>query len=309
MKTSQKEQIEMLFEDHLEGRGLKRETIKRKSTELKRFLSYLDSIGRRDLREVSAKEIEEYFLFMQEQGFANSTIITSHSMTADLFRALHKNDMILTNPMARTEMYIKEKSGVKVILTEEEMDSFLCSIETATGFGKRDRAMFELMYVTGMRVGEVVKLTVEDVDLSHSEVLIRKGKGDKDRIVPVGQVAGRFLQDWISHARNWFNTGESDSLFLNSKGRPLASTAVRHRLKYYLKQAGIEKEGVSPHSLRHSCATHLLAGGADIRFVQELLGHESLETTVTYTREVVTGLKRMHRMYHPRENEIYPQGD
>jgi len=307
VKLENREQIELLFRDHLEGRGLKAATIKRKNTELNRLLSYLEGIGRTDLREVTSKDIEEYFIYMQEEGYSSSCVITSHAMAADLFRALHKNDLILTNPMARTEMYIKEKSGVKVILSEVEMESFLEAIETATGYGKRDRAMFELMYVTGMRVGEVVALAVEDVDLSHGEVLIRKGKGGKDRIVPIGKTAGLFLNEWISNARKWFDSGEDNSLFLNSKGRALASSAIRHRLKYYLKLSGIDKEGISPHSIRHSCATHLLAGGADIRFVQELLGHESLETTVIYTREVVTGLKRMHKMYHPRENEIYPQ--
>ena len=167
--------------------------------------------------------------------------------------------------------------------------------------------MSELLYVAGLRNSEVVHLDVEDVDFSLNEVLIREGKGNKDRIVPLGQICKRFLWNWVKEARAWFLSSKQDSgaLFINRRGERIASSTVRYLLKRHLQEAGIRKPGVTPHSIRHSCATHLLMHGADIRYVQELLGHDSLDTTVVYTPQIADGLKRMHRMYHPRENELY----
>ena len=195
-----------------------------------------------------------------------------------------------------------------MILTEDEMSRLLDSIDTITGFGLRDRSLFELMYVTGMRVGEIVRLDVEHIDFSLNEVFVTKSKNRKERIVPLGGVAKRFLEKWVKEVRSYFLTGCKDdpkALFLSDKGMRISGSAIRYRLKRGLKIAGIEKKGVSPHSLRHSCATHLLAGGADIRLVQELLGHESIETTAAYTKEIVKELKRVHKMHHPRENRLY----
>jgi integrase/recombinase XerD len=297
-----------VFQEHLLSRGLKDETIKRKTLELRRFLSYVRKNLKKDLREVSPEDIEEYFIGLTEKGFSKSTLVTAHSTLGDLFLALHRHDLILKNPMEETDIYIREKSGVKVVLSEAEMDKLLNSIETDTGFGLRDRALFELMYVTGMRIGEMRRLDVEHVDFSQDEVFIVKSKNRKERIVPLGKTAKGFLQKWVKETRAYFLKEvkkDGGALFLSEKGVRISSSLIRSRLKRYLAAAGIEKKGVTPHSFRHSCATHLLAGGADIRFVQELLGHESLETTVVYTREVVTGLKRIHKMHHPRENELY----
>ncbi|MCK4543665.1 MAG: tyrosine-type recombinase/integrase [Spirochaetales bacterium] len=302
------EKARHLFYEHLVNRGLKESTIKRKGQELKRLLRFLESRGKGDPRDVTAGDIEEYFLMLKSSGYSQSTLITAHSTTGDLFYALYRHEMILDNPMELTDIYIKEKAGIRVVLSEEETERLLDSIEARTGFGLRDRALFELMYVSGIRIGETVSLDVQDIDFSLDEVMIRQGKGRKDRIVPLGQVCRKFMWKWIKEARAWFlktNIHDDGALFLNRMGSRLSAGLVRYRLKHYVNLAGIEKEGVSPHSLRHSCATHLLMNGADIRYVQELLGHDSLETTVVYTRQIIEGLKKVHRMYHPRENELY----
>ena len=299
-----------VFYEHLKSRGLKEATIKRKALEVKRLLSFFESKGKGDLREVCESDIEEYFLMMQSVGYSKSTQITAHSTAGDLFYALVRHELILRNPMDLTDIYIKERGGIRTVLTEAEMVQLLDSIEIRTGFGLRDRAIFELMYVSGIRVGELVDLDVSDIDFSLDEVMIRQGKGRKDRVVPLGQVCRKFMWKWIKEARAWFLAGgthDDGALFLNRNGTRLSAPMVRHRLKQYLKLSGIEKEGVSPHSIRHSCATHLLMNGADIRYVQELLGHESLETTVVYTRQITEGLKKVHRMYHPRENELFKE--
>lgn len=298
----------MAFTWYLIAKGLKDDTIKRKNLELKRFLTYVDKTLKKDLRDVTAAHIEEYFIKITGQGFSKSTLITAHSTIGDLFMALSRQEMIFTNPMEQTDIYIREKSGAKVILSEKEMELFLSAIDTSTGFGLRDRAIFELMYVTGMRIGEVRRLDVAHIDFSLNEVFIQKSKNRKDRIVPLGLVAKRFLEKWVKEVRAYFLEVVKDdpgALFLSGMGLRISAGTIRYWLQRYLKIAGITKKGISPHSLRHTCATHLLAGGADIRFVQELLGHESIETTVIYTKDVVAGLKKTHKMYHPRENQLY----
>lgn len=291
-----------VFYEYLSAKGLHPETVKRKKLELLRFLDYFSA---KDLREIESHDIEDYFLWITESGFSKSTLGTAHSTISDFFMALLRSDMVMHNPMDLTDIIIKEKSGAKVILSENEMDTLLNSIETVTGYGLRDRAIFELMYGTGMRIGEVVRLNVADVDFSLNEILIRESKGRKDRIVPLGSVPKQYLEQWAKHSCSYFLKEialDEGALFLGEKGVRISGSLVRYRLKHYLKLAGISKPGVSPHSFRHSCATHLLDRGADIIFVAELLGHESLETTCTYTKEIVNGLKKTHKMYHAREN-------
>ena len=302
------DKAKIVVNGYLVAKGLKKETITRKTLEVRRFLTYVDSTLKKDLRDVTSDDIEEYFVRMTEQGFSKSTLVIAHSTIGDLFMALSRHEMIFTNPMEQTDICIRERSGVKVILTEKEMEIFLNSIDTATGFGLRDRALFELMYVTGMRIGEVTRLDVAHIDFSLNEVFIQKSKNRKDRIVPLGRVAKRFLEKWVKEVRAYFLKkvkNDPEALFLSERGARMAASSIRYRLKRYLKIAGITKEGITPHSIRHTCATHLLAGGADIRFVQELLGHESIETTVSYTKGVVAGLKKIHKMHHPRENQLY----
>jgi site-specific recombinase XerD len=196
------------------------------------------------------------------------------------------------------------------MMSQQEMNRFLDSIPTHTGCGLRDRAIFECMCVTGMRLGEVVRLEVDDVDFSLGELFIRSGKERKDRVVSLGRLSAHYLSEWVHKGRKWFLRDEAQkALFLNRGGRKLPPANIRYWFAKYLAVAGVKLEGLTPHSIRHSCATHLLENGADIRYVQELLYHESLETTSDNTRGVAEGLKKMHRMSHFRENELYPEGE
>jgi integrase/recombinase XerD len=301
---------EQAFVEHLNSRGLDKSTIKRKHTELKRFIVQLAVKGEKVIRELTDKDLELYILSLSEQGFSATTQMQARSMLRDFYYALATRELIVKNPMELIEVHIREQSGIKTILSVNEMKRMLDNIDLHTGYGFRDRTMFELLYVTGMRCGEMTALMVSDIDFNANEVLIRQGKGHKDRIVPLGSVSREFLFKWIGKMRDWFVKGDDKGLvFLNKRGGKLAQSTVRYRLAYWLGRAGIEKEGVSPHSIRHSCATHLLEAGADIRYVQELLGHASIETTVVYTKTTVENLKKTHRMYHPRENELYPDDE
>ena len=291
-----------------ESRGLNPATIRRKSLELKRFFSWLEEVHVDDLRDVTAETLEKYLAWMEEKTYSESTFQAASSAIKDLFLSLKRHDLVILNPTNGFSFKAGRKLKNRVVMTEEEVAAFLDGIETVTGYGMRDRALFELTYGTGMRVSEICGLDIEHIDLSHREVFIEKGKGGKDRIVPIGEVCASYVKKWLSVGRLWFCAKrEKGAVFVTRYGKRLNPIAVRHRFYLYLAQSGIERPGASPHSLRHSCATHLLEGGADIRFVQELLGHESLETTVTYTRELVKNLKKVHRQYHPRENEIYPE--
>jgi integrase/recombinase XerD len=297
-----------MLDEYMESKGLVPATMIRKQTELGRFLEGLCSAGITDIRDVAQDDIEEYFLGMKEKGFTISTRKTARSMLKDLFHALFKHELIMTNPCELLELKVSDRPEARVVFSQDEMTRLLDSIETVTGYGARDRAMFELMYVTGIRVGETSRLDVTDIDFTYDEVLIRQGKGRKDRVVPMGSVAKKHLMRWVKEVRPWFLkeiAKDSGALFLSDRGSRMRQGSIAFRLRYYMKVAGIVKKGASLHSIRHSCATHLLEGGADIRFVQELLGHESIETTVTYTKDIVKGLKKMHRRFHPRENELY----
>ncbi len=295
-----------LLRNSLKARGLSEATIRRKLQEWKRFSEYLANHNR-DIRDVDASFLERYILYMKSGEYSGSTQNTARALLKDLFELLHRKSLILTNPFSAAQIVISEKGGAKAVLSKEQVVDFLEVIEPISGYAIRDRVMFELLYVTAMRSQELVNLDVEHLDLKSKEVFIAMGKNRKDRIVPLGDTALSFLNLWLKRARKWFTLEESGALFVNDTGGRLSTSTVRMRFKHWLKEAGLQNKGFTPHSLRHSCATHLLENGADIRYVQELLGHDSIETTADYTRDIVKDIKRIHRSYHPRENEIFPE--
>jgi integrase/recombinase XerD len=198
--------------------------------------------------------------------------------------------------------FLPEKQDFKrVILSVEEITKFLDGIRVDRLLGLRDRAIFELMYSSGLRRREVVNLDVGDVDLERRMVLIRKSKYGKDRIVPVNEVAARFLRKYLEG-----RTDGSKPLFLGPNGR-LSLTGLDALFARHVKQAGIDRPGLSMHSIRHTTATHLLEQGANIRYVQELLGHENIQTTVRYTHALVESMKKIYRSFHPRENAYFKE--
>jgi len=292
-----------LLSSYFRSIGLKDNTVARKFQELRRFLEYVES-NDFDLRSLNSTDIEDYILSLKK--YASSTQRAANALVSDVYKVLARSNLILSNPVLKTDIVIREKSGVKTVFTEEEISSFLDSIETKTGFGVRDRAVFELMYITGIRIGEVQNLDIDDIDFSLKEITIRLGKGDKDRIVPLGTVAEDYINQWIFRGRKGVKTNQR-ALFVNRNNERLKASRIRHLFNHYLKLSDLDNRGFTPHSIRHSCATHLLQNGADIRYVQELLGHESIETTAGYTKDVIKSLKKLHKTYHPRENELYPE--
>ena len=194
----------------------------------------------------------------------------------------------------------KLPASLPKVLNFEDIELLLETIDTETALGLRDRAMFELMYAAGMRVSEVCDMTIEQILIDDDLILIR-GKGNKERIVPLGGEAKKWIIEYIEHGRpslekGYFNEG---ILFLNNKGKQLQRKGIWFILKKLAAKAELHKP-VSPHTFRHSFATHLLEGGADLRIVQEMLGHVDISTTQIYTHLDSTYLKEVHSSFHPR---------
>lgn len=191
------------------------------------------------------------------------------------------------------------------MVSQENMRKLLEWIHTDSVCGIRDRAIYELIYSSGLRAGEAARLKVGDVDFENRILYIRKSKHGKDRFVPVTEGAAAFLAYYLEE-----RIAKKESyVFPGTKNRHIAVTTISRRFKGWAKKAGVYEKGLCIHSVRHATATHLLENGAGIRYVQELLGHESIETTVSYTKQLYRSLKQMYKRYHPRENEYYKEVD
>jgi site-specific recombinase XerD len=243
--------------------------------------------------ELGHRELRRFAAVLGESGAARSTVARKLAAIRSFYRQLVELGDLDANP-ADLISSPKKDAYLPNVLKPEEVVSLLESIPAATPLDLRDRSMFELAYAAGLRAEELVDLDLESVDPDGEEVRV-EGKGGRTRVVPAGEHAWRTLERYTERARPVLDTGESPALFLSKSGRRLSTSDVRRRLKRQGHQAGI-----TPHTLRHSFATHLLEGGADLRTIQELLGHASIGTTQTYTRVESKRLKMAYSRAHPR---------
>lgn len=300
-----------LFQHYLKAAGYKQNTIRTKLECIQLFFGYLTEHGlAEDLREVSRRQLEEFLSYLNEavsrrtaRRYAPLTRKGVWVAVRLLFRALYRQERILVNPAREIRFQPKEVTPPKPILTQAEMARLLDGIDLGSRLGLRDRALFEFMYSSGLRDGEVANLSVEDLDTEERMVRVYQGKGGKDRTAPVSEVAMVFLNRYLQQRRPI-----PGALFLGRLS-PLKGSGINSRFKKLLRQAGLYRPGLTAHSIRHSLATHLLANGADLRYVQELLGHESIETTVVYTHELYENMKKIYKSYHPRENQLWQEVD
>jgi integrase/recombinase XerD len=218
------------------------------------------------------------------------------------FLYLQREERIFRNPAANLALPRERRTVIKDVLTPEEMEKLLktCSGESLKGL--RDRAMLELLYSTGMRADELCHLEARDIDCGELVVLVRKGKCGTERVIPFGKTARYWIERYLSQGRPLVNTTGSDLVFTTMGGRKLTPVTLCRIVKEYAHRAGIGKN-VTTHTFRHSCATHLLKGKADIRYVQKQLGHRSIATTEKYLKIEITDLKEVHERCHPREQE------
>jgi integrase/recombinase XerD len=223
------------------------------------------------------------------------------STVKDFFAYLVKSNHIPANPASELEMPRSEKRLPKEPLGLNQIKSILAVPDTSDPLGIRDRAMLELFYSAGLRRSELAKLSLEDLNRERQTLQIRQAKHHKDRVVPVGNRALHWLERYLEESRPKLLLQPNEkALFLSSYGEAFNPDVLSRMVTKFIKQAEIERQG-SCHLLRHTCATHMLEGGADIRFIQQLLGHEKLETTAIYTQVSIEQLKAVHAQTHPAE--------
>jgi integrase/recombinase XerD len=258
---------------------------------LAHFLRFASDEGIHDLREVGESHIERFIQKEREavcprtgRAYRGGTLLAVFGVVKLLFSALYQAERILTNPAREVRLKSEQKSRVRPVFTEEEIARFLDGIDIHEPLGLRDRAMFELIYSSGLRAGEAGKLYRGDIDLSSRMLIVRDAKWSKDRMVPINEVVAAFLSMYLG-----VEGRPERPAFVGQKGR-IGTQCVKSRFHYHLANTGLEGKGLTPHSIRHATATYMLAHGADLRFVQELLGHESIETTAINTNELFENL-------------------
>jgi len=266
--------------------------------DLARFAGYAVSRGAAAPPDVSARMLREYVYHLKDLGLAPASIRRNVSALRTYFKFLLGEGHVTKDPSERLESP-KRWRTLPEVLSVAEVETLLASPTLDDPLVFRDRALLELAYGAGLRVSEWISIGVRDV--MFDEGLVRVfGKGSKERLVPIGRRAIGALASYVRELRPRLEQGEGrGALFLNARGQPLTRMGAWKILRKYVTRAGIEKH-VSPHTLRHSFATHLLEGGADLRAVQEMLGHADISTTQIYTHVDREYLRTVHRQYHPR---------
>ncbi|MEJ5304670.1 MAG: site-specific tyrosine recombinase XerD [Ignavibacteria bacterium] len=280
-------------------RGYSENTIDSYKRDIQRLFDFLESKGIDDLNDVNKNILSSFFSTLDTLGLSTKSIARNYSSIKSFFRYLLSNDFIQTNPASKFK-------GPKVsvhppeILSLSEINKILDQPNPKTLLGIRDKAMLEFAYATGVRVSELINLKMNDLFLKDEIVRIF-GKGSKERFVPIGSHAIYWLNQYLTKVRPALakKLESGNYVFLNSRGKKLSRMGFFKILREYVRQAGIDKN-VHPHTIRHSFATHLLERGADIRVVQELLGHSKISTTQIYTHIDRTRLRDVLIKYHPR---------
>jgi len=266
---------------------------------------FLDAAKIKDVKSVTRHIIEDYIANLFESGrYTTATISIKIRAIKRFFEFLEFANVVFINPAEFIKEPKKEKRLPKEILTAKEARTILDKPNLGTLMGIRDRAVLEVFYSTGLRLGELTKLSIFDADLQGGFLRINKGKGSKDRVVPLGKHAIRFLKEYISKVRPRFTKKARTlrTLFVNRYGRPLDKQVVTIMIRTYAREAGFKKQ-VTAHTFRHTFACQLIRNGADIRAVQKMMGHASLRTTQEYLRRAGIELKKAHAKSHPRERD------
>ena len=284
------------FDGTLQARGMADKTRRAYGVDLGQLAEWATGRGLKP-HELDARELRRYAAVLTEEGCSKTTVARKLAAIRSFYRALLERREIDANP-ADLVASPKRDSYLPRVLKPGEVAELLQRIPASTPLELRDRAMFELAYAAGLRAEEMVNLDLTDLDPDGEELRV-EGKGGRTRIVPAGEHAWRALESYLDRGRTALATDVETALFISKSGRRLSTSDVRRRLTVWTRRAALAG-GVSPHTLRHSFATHLLEGGADLRAIQELLGHASISTTQTYTRVESRRLRRAYAHAHPR---------
>lgn len=281
-------------------KGLAKNTIVSYERDLKSYLKYLKNVESLEtLQKVERTIIVQFLKFLKEQGKSAKTMARHIASIRAFHQFLLREKAVDHDPSVHIESPQLERALPKV-LNMQEVETLLDSPKCHDHYGIRDKAMLELLYATGIRVSELIGLNTSDIHLTMGFVRCI-GKGNKERIIPIGRTATNVLELYLQEGRSNFVSKKyrDEALFLNHHGKRLTRQGFWKILKKLAKEAGIEKD-LTPHTLRHSFATHLLENGADLRAVQEMLGHADISTTQIYTHVSKTRLKDVYKQHHPR---------
>lgn len=268
------------------------------TNDLRNFFGYISDLQIRDLNEITTDHIRGFLEELSNLELSETTSARYHSSLKGFFSYNFLQEYTERNPMEKIKAP-KLKKELPEVLSVEEIDLILNQIHTTTTAGQRDRAMIETLYACGLRVSELTGLAISDY-FPGEEMIRAFGKGSKERYIPVGNSAIKAINEYLTEARPILNKGKAGGImFLNGRGKKLSRMGVWKIIQKYVAAAGISKR-VYPHIFRHSFATHLIEGGADLRAVQEMLGHTSITVTQIYTHVDRSFVKEIHYLYHPR---------
>ncbi len=292
------QQIFNKYVNYLEAeRNVSPYTVRNYTNDLLDFFGFLRAKGISSLKEVDRHTLRAYLSHLVEQGFVKASIARKLSAIRSFYRYLLREEVVSASPVATTSSPKLDKR-LPSFLTVEEAVRLLEAPDLSKPEGQRDRALLELLYASGLRVSELVTLNLEQVNLDTNEIRVW-GKGSKERVVLIGEPAAQALSVYLNQGRpELLDKKRSSALFLNYKGERLPVRTVQKILGKYAGLANINKR-VHPHLLRHTFATHLLDGGADLRVVQELLGHAQLSSTQIYTHVSKSQAKKVYLSAHP----------
>jgi site-specific recombinase XerD len=287
----------VLFDADLRRRGMAEKTRRAYAIDLGQFALWCTTQGL-DPTAVGPKDLRRYAAVLSGRDAVAATVARKLAALRAFYRTLREHGQVSQNP-ADLIASPKRPRTLPKVLRPDELAALLDRIPASTPLELRDRALFEVAYACGLRAEELVNLDATSVDFDGEQLRV-EGKGSKTRILPAGEPALRAVARYLERARPALAAGDGEpALFLSKSGRRLSTSDVRRRLRVWARQASLQG-GISPHALRHSFATHLLEGGADLRAIQELLGHASISTTQIYTRVESARLKSAYARSHPR---------
>lgn len=295
MKVFLKEYLALLKVE----KNLSKNTISSYQNDLNAFINYLEDIEITDFSEVTSQHLSSFFSLLKNLGLNERTSARYFSSIKGFFKYLIRNDYLKANPIEKMKAP-KISRKLPSVLTVKEIEALLNAPSIEDKFGIRDKAMLEIFYACGLRVSELINLKI--VDLFLKENLIKViGKGRKERLIPIGSTAIACLENYLTQGRPFLkkNLQSENYVFLNNRGKKFSRMGVWKIVKKYVDLSKLKKE-IHPHTFRHSFATHLIEGGADLRSVQEMLGHADISTTQIYTHIDRDYIKKIHKMYHPR---------
>jgi integrase/recombinase XerD len=301
------------YQEHLAVRRYSPRTVTSYGVEVRPFFAYLAAHGVDSLAGITPALVEGYrteLFYLESRGrrLAFATQASRLGAVKAFTRFLFRQKVLLTDPGASVEAPRVERGLPRTILSEADVMTLLSAPDVTEVLGLRDRAMLEVFYSTAVRNSELCCLTLDALHLASGELAVRHAKGGKARLVPLGETAIHWVTVYLAESRpHLLHNPNETTLFLTVTGRMFDRGTMSDLVRLLAERAGLERV-VTPHILRHACATHMLARGAGLRHLQELLGHATVATTQRYTRLDISDLKSIHRRFHPREQGETPEG-